>query len=168
MSAEMLTASEAARRLGISEGQMLTYAYNGLLTSYRFGSDVRFDQPDLTAFSRHLMKLRSPRNLRESERLRLRVPESHRPPSTLTPQEQAIAAKRVRRLRMAPWADGRTIRAMYAEARRLTRETGSPHHVDHVIPLQGEFVSGLHVENNLQILPGVENIRKKNRFEVDE
>jgi 5-methylcytosine-specific restriction endonuclease McrA len=36
--------------------------------------------------------------------------------------------------------------------------------VDHVIPLQGKFVSGLHVENNLQYLTPEENARKNNRF----
>lgn len=67
--------------------------------------------------------------------------------------------------RTPPWADMRAIRRVYAEAARLTRETGAVHHVDHTIPLQGELVSGLHVHNNLQVLPASENIRKRNRFE---
>lgn len=67
--------------------------------------------------------------------------------------------------RTAPWADQAAIRAIYAEAQRLTAVTGVPHHVDHDYPLQGELVSGLHVETNLQILTGAENSRKKNHFE---
>ena len=75
------------------------------------------------------------------------------------------AKRRVTKLqRTAPWADEQAIRAIYAEARRLTRVTGIEHHVDHTIPLQGKLVSGLHVEANLQILTGSENSRKRNTF----
>jgi hypothetical protein len=75
--------------------------------------------------------------------------------------------RRAARLRRTPaWADLGAIKAVYVEARRRTVETGISHHVDHEIPLQGELVSGLHVHNNLQILTGSENSRKKNRFEV--
>src|SRR4051812_16355627 len=62
--------------------------------------------------------------------------------------------------RMPAWADKKAIKAIYAEARRLTRETGVLHHVDHKVPLCGREVSGLHVENNLQVLTFIENSQK--------
>lgn len=64
------------------------------------------------------------------------------------------------------WANHTAICSIYAEARRLSEETGIPHEVDHIIPLQGKLASGLHCESNLQILTMNANRSKSNNFEV--
>jgi hypothetical protein len=58
------------------------------------------------------------------------------------------------------------IKCLYQLAAMRTRESGYIWHVDHIIPLQGKFVSGLHVPSNLRVIPAVENNRKYNRYEV--
>lgn len=62
------------------------------------------------------------------------------------------------------WANLDAMNAIYQEAARLSRETGIQYDVDHIYPLQGKTVCGLHVEHNLQILPHIDNVRKGNKL----
>lgn len=57
------------------------------------------------------------------------------------------------------------IDSFYIEAARLTKETGIRHQVDHILPLQGEGITGLHAPWNLQILTISENSKKHNSFD---
>lgn len=72
---------------------------------------------------------------------------------------RAIKYKTKRKLATPPWADLDKIKEIYA-----TCPEGF--HVDHEIPLQGELVSGLHVETNLRHIPILDNLRKNNKFEI--
>jgi hypothetical protein len=78
------------------------------------------------------------------------------------------ANRRVAMLSRTPFWLSRDARWMvsqaYALAVQRTKMFGFAWHVDHVVPLQGKTVSGLHVPWNLQVIPGTDNLRKSNRF----
>jgi len=78
--------------------------------------------------------------------------------------------QKMRRLHRIPhWlseADKKAIKDMYKLAAKKEKETGIKWHVDHIIPLLGDNVSGLHVPHNLQVIPASENLLKSNKWEV--
>ena len=82
----------------------------------------------------------------------------------------AKAYKVRKKNRIPKWVDKDhmwLIKEAYELAQLRTKQFGFSWHVDHIVPIQGELVSGLHVIENLQVIPAIKNIKKKNKFEVD-
>ena len=77
----------------------------------------------------------------------------------------ATARRRAATLRATPgWADKAKIQKVYDLCARF-RSLGCDFHVDHVIPLQGRNVCGLHVHNNLEIIEASKNRSKSNQLQ---
>lgn len=64
---------------------------------------------------------------------------------------------RRRRQRPPLWADRNEIKKFYE-----LRKPG--HDVDHIVPLNGKYASGLHIAANLQYMPSRVNRKKQNKF----
>jgi hypothetical protein len=78
------------------------------------------------------------------------------------------AKRRATKLQATPgWCEVEQIKELYTQSEVITEETGILHHVDHIVPLQSDIVSGLHCLANLQIIPAVDNLSKNNHHWPD-
>ncbi len=74
------------------------------------------------------------------------------------------AKRRAYKINQTPTnADMEKIAEIYATCIQMSKDTGIPHHVDHIQPLSK---GGLHHEDNLQILTATENRKKHDKWEV--
>jgi flagellum-specific peptidoglycan hydrolase FlgJ len=88
-------------------------------------------------------------DLNAAKEARRRCAKLNRTPSWMTKEEES------------------RIKSIYKMCRAISKKTGIPHQVDHIIPLQGKLVSGLHVASNLRIITRTENASKHNSFIED-
>jgi hypothetical protein len=84
---------------------------------------------------------------------------------------QVLADNKVRRRKhreaTPPWLTRKQkseIRQLYQIAITMTQTTGEQYVVDHIVPLRGESVCGLHVPWNLRVITQEENLAKSNKL----
>ena len=91
-------------------------------------------------------------------------PAKRRPPK---PRMQSTYRDQVLREREPPWCDRGAVNYVYKARAFLQMETGIRYSVDHIVPVNHPLVCGLHVANNLMLIPLEENIRKSNNWWPD-
>lgn len=152
----MLTPEQAAEFLKVTPATVRDWARRRLIPARRIGRLWRFVLDELR--TGHAIQ-KAPEPVPEpipKRRLEVGPP---KPPAYHTSKRKAAKL-----LRTPKWADHVAIGRVYRACYRLTHKTGIEHQVDHIYPLQGDRVSGLHVAENLRVLPRSENARKSNSY----
>ncbi len=108
------------------------------------GNRYRANHPERIKQTARASRLRHPGAANARARLRT-IRKLRAAPQWLTPQQKA------------------EIKECYTKAKWLERHHGGKWHVDHIIPLKGKNVSGLHVPWNLQVISAEQNLRKSNK-----
>lgn len=66
------------------------------------------------------------------------------------------------------WGDRKAIQELRNKARYLTLTTGVRHVLDHEIPISHKYVCGLHIAENLRVVPAAVNAYKSNKYSPDQ
>jgi hypothetical protein len=104
------------------------------------------------------------RYLKKKQEIREKQSEYSKTPSAKSLKCAREAGRRQRKKFPLTEEQKSEIQNFYWLAQDLKRITGEDYHVDHIIPLKGENVSGLHVPWNLQVLPSDINLFKSNKL----
>ena len=119
------------------------------------------DNPDKKAEQRRNWKKRNPENTRKHND----IYKAKNPHKFNAYNGKRRAAKLLRTPKWLTADDLFMIEEAYHLAKLRTEILGIQYHVDHILPLQGKTVSGLHVPANLQVIPATINLKKSNRHE---
>lgn len=131
------------------------------------------NREEYLSYQRDYAKQNRERNLERKHEWRLANPDRSKEQNTRNSRSwresnraRYNSIQRVRNVHMKSpvWACEEEIENLYRHAAELTKQTGTPHHVDHIIPLRGKSVCGLHVPANLRVITAAENLRKSNLF----
>jgi len=90
------------------------------------------------------------------ERMRIRANARYKKDSSLAKFHATMRKAHVKRA-TPKWADKKALRLFY-------KACPNGYHVDHIIPLRGKYISGLHINSNLQYLSAKENMAKHNKY----
>jgi hypothetical protein len=168
-----------AGRIEKNEKEFRKYRLLGYIRAWEFVQGMRMPEPDFelepSLFLEWLMldtnEVYSGTRLQYATTQRV-AQEERRQRRVALASRQLYAARAARRrqarllLACVAWADRTLIREIYRKCRQMNLEHGkNSYHVDHIIPLQGRFVSGLHVEGNLRIVSRTTNLLKRNCFD---
>jgi len=115
------------------------------------------------AAKKYYEKIKDTEEFKENNAKRVREWNKNNPNKVLEQSSRKRASKLNRLPSWLSKADLFETECVYIYAKALSN-VGLNYHVDHIIPLRGKQVSGLHLASNLQVIPAMDNLTKSNKF----